>query len=215
MKKITHFALEQMTLSVPIPEGFMQMCTLLPGINFDTSDVPLPEEDFVSEESLDLVLKFFEEMKKHPKETPNPPENAAEQTPAAEKKSDKDEMVTSLPDWAEKFFDDKDKDVLFYAMNLANYLGATFFVEHGAFFIANKIRGLSISDTRDYLNMENDFEPGEFDILANDATWRPELLKEGLISKELADGLDTEESEDKKKADAEKKKAEEIEVKKT
>ena len=107
-------------------------------------------------------------------------------------------------------------------MNLANFLGLTSFCEHSAFFVANKIRvcphlereqiiiafpfqGLSISETRDYLNMENDFLPGEFDILANDATWRPELLKEGLISQELADQLDAEEAEVKKKAEGEKK----------
>ena len=49
----------------------------------------------------------------------------------------------------------------------------------------------------------------EFEMLAYDPTWRAELLKEGLISKELADRLDAEDAEaaekKKKRAEAAKK----------
>ncbi|KAI1729387.1 E3 ubiquitin ligase complex SCF subunit sconC [Ditylenchus destructor] len=90
--------------------------------------------------------------------------------------------LAKLPHWSQQYFSKVDKQLLFLATNLANYLNAGAFLEHACYYIANKIRDMRVTDIREYLGTQNPcFVPGEFDLLACEESWREPLIDAGLV----------------------------------
>ncbi|VDP03829.1 unnamed protein product [Heligmosomoides polygyrus] len=58
-----------------------------------------------------------------------------------------------LSNWERIFFHDMDKDLLFMVLNTANYMGIAALTAAGSSFVAEMISGMSLEQTREYLNI--------------------------------------------------------------
>ncbi|KAK6048053.1 Skp1 family, dimerization domain protein [Cooperia oncophora] len=62
-------------------------------------------------------------------------------------------LDSELSNWERTFFHDLNKDVLFMVLNTANYMGISGLVGAGSSYIAEMISGMTLEETRAYLNV--------------------------------------------------------------
>jgi S-phase kinase-associated protein 1 len=67
--------------------------------------------------------------------------------------------TAAVPGWDAQFLEPLDRDLLFKITNAANYLEIQLLLKYGVQVIAKRIKGMSIPEMREFLNIENDLTP--------------------------------------------------------
>ncbi|KAK5980007.1 hypothetical protein GCK32_000108 [Trichostrongylus colubriformis] len=108
--------------------------------------IPLPK---VPNAALGPVVEWMRRKKQVSSQFPN----ASGRCTHGNTGNDYDGKDSELSNWERSFFHDLDKDVLFMVLNTANYMGITGLIASGSSFIAEIISGMTMEETRAYLNV--------------------------------------------------------------
>ena len=141
---------------IEIAEEYARMSTTIKNLldsGFDESEESIPLET-VSKKVFDKVIEYCEYRFANP-----------------EQKNTLGAYSPELAEWDQKFFDALDLPMMYDVTTAANFLDNKPLLDVMCKGIAGKIRGKSVEEMREILNIKNDFTPEEEEELREQNAW--------------------------------------------